>query len=312
MNSIAVQSHLELWAFRLLARYLRRAPLNFGQWRLRLFGVSQARRLAPQLGRRVVTTRYGFRMELDLRDWGDQFIYVTGDYEDYTTTTIRALLQPGDVVVDVGANAGFFSLLASTMVGPDGEVLAFEPVPLVRERLLANLKLNGIANAVVRPVALNDAAGKITIFSSSCDNTGLSSFRRLDAAATEIEIEAVRWDKEVSPEKNVRLIKIDVEGAECRVLRGMGDYLDRAGLHRPDLVIEVSSSYLMELGDSAQDLCQQLTRRGYRMFAIRWDGLVPLDGWNRNLPNQFNALFTTRASLPSKLNIIHEKGAICR
>jgi FkbM family methyltransferase len=80
-------------------------------------------------------------------------------------------------VLDVGAHNGFYTLLASKRVGPTGQVIAFEPSPRERQRLLSNLWINGCSNVIVEPVALADEDSVATLFVVSGAETGCNSLR---------------------------------------------------------------------------------------------------------------------------------------
>ena len=91
----------------------------------------------------TVTLDQGFRMRLDLEDAEQRKVYFFGHYhERYEAALVARLLDPGEVFWDVGANVGYFSLVAAAAVGATGEVVAFEPGAASLERLTANVSLN--------------------------------------------------------------------------------------------------------------------------------------------------------------------------
>jgi hypothetical protein len=98
------------------------------------------------------------------------------------------------------------------------------------------------------------------------------------------------------------LIKIDIEGAEHLALQGMVDLLRTS---HPDLILEMTDEFLRQMGSSSAELYAYLTRFGYRMYRIDWDGFIPCGQWDDGLPRQFNALFTVRESLPRELALKH-------
>lgn len=292
---------MDLLLTRLVAFYLRRTSLEFAYFRLFRFALARIRTLGRELGVKTVTTRFGYRMRLDLRDWVDQFIYVTGNYEDMTASTIEACLSPGDSAVDIGANIGFFSLLMAKCTGPTGAVWSFEPIPATNLRLRRNVEMNRAVTITVRNEAIADDDTERTIYGGRDDHSGIAGFRPVDGAGTGSHTVPVRrLTSCLPPGTKPRLIKIDVEGAEYMVLRGMGDLLAD---HQPDIVLEMSAHYLEELGSAPTQICDYLANFGYRMYLIDGDALVPLAGWHTGLPVQFNALFTTRPSLPSQLPV---------
>ncbi len=286
---------LEASALQTLACYLRRTHWEKGRWRLTQYAVPWATRTAPRLGRRVVRTRHDFRMDLDLRDFICQVVWATGEFEQHTSQLLHTLLGPGDTVIDVGANVGYFTLLAARAVGPAGRVHAFEPVPDTRADLVRNVELNAFRHVTIHAEALWDQEGEATIFLGPQDQKGISAMRPFEEQAGKLTIQTARLDRFLPELGRVRLVKIDVEGAEHRVLRGMEGCLRRDG---PDLIVELCDEYFQAMGTSARAVCDHLTGLGYHMYGMDYDGLVPMAGHRLEPPRLFNALFSRRAELP--------------
>jgi len=117
-------------------------------------------------------------MELNLQDWIPQDIFLTGEFEPDTSVVVRKLLRKGDVVVDVGANIGYYSLLFSRCVGTDGHVYSFEPVPQLASALRKNADLNQFEQITLSNLALSDHNGEARFYVGPEDNSGLSSLRQ--------------------------------------------------------------------------------------------------------------------------------------
>ena len=240
------------------------------------------------MGMAIVKTRHGFRMNVDLGEWIGQHIYLTGDYERPTTQLIKSLVRQGDTVVDVGANIGFITLLASRMVGSEGKVIAFEPVPSTCAALNANLALNGATNVVVHELALSDTAGVVTINEGPRRNKGLSSIRPINESTVQQRVRASPFDGMGQQTTRIRVVKIDVEGAEQLVLEGMRNTLTR---HRPHLIVELTGEFLANFGHSAASISELLTPLGYECHEITAHGLADLPSDRTRWPRQFNAFF---------------------
>jgi FkbM family methyltransferase len=153
-------------------------------------------------------------------------VIATGTYEPALTALVHALLREGDVFVDIGANEGYFSVVAAGLV-KDGRVLAFEPQsrldPVVRE----NLRLNHCGNVDFYPIALSDSAGTISIHLASSTQTGASSIVQSPRFSRQETVRTRTFD-DVAAERgltDVRLVKIDCEGAEHAILRGAERFL---------------------------------------------------------------------------------------
>lgn len=255
---------------------------------------------------RVVRTRDGFRMRVRLGDWLGRHVYVTGEYEPATTDVIRALVARGDTVVDVGANAGYFTLLTGRHVGSAGRVYAFEPLPAVRDQLVENVRLNAATQVVVRPEALADAPGEVAFYVGPTDHMGVSSLRPVDGHTARLTLRTGRLDDLLPPDVRVGLVKIDVEGAEYLALRGMEGRLRR---DRPDIVAEVTDTFLRELGHSTEMLFDFLLGLGYRAYRIETKGLRPVTAAAVVALGQSNVLFTARPTLPAPLRTVPPDGS---
>lgn len=204
-------------------------------------------------------------------------------YEPDVAAVLVRAIQPGDTVLDVGANIGIFSVLASRLVGPDGCVVGFEPGPDNLERLAANLALNGVTNVTVVDKPASDRIEDVT-FHLNSDNAGEHSLwnpaknptsaksrenpRSIVTHTTTIDAEVARLS--LAPP---RLIKIDTEGAEHRVLAGAGALLREFEI--PYVVAELNEFALTEMGSSQAELRGFMADLGYDTFLLYQDGLLP-------------------------------------
>jgi FkbM family methyltransferase len=192
--------------------------------------------------------------------------YSSGDNELPVQEAIAANLKPGDVFFDVGANVGFFSMIAARLVGPSGRVIAFEPVPSNVAVIRENARLNGfqhvqiVEQAVYREsgrseLALADYAGgaMLAAIGRPPDDSG----RTLQVATTSLD-DAVFGAGLPAP----RLIKIDVEGAELDVLIGMERLLKEV---RPIVLFEIDDEQQAALDEKMVKCREFLEQRGYRV-----------------------------------------------
>jgi len=188
-----------------------------------------------------------------------------GQYEPDVTAEIRRLLKPGQRFVDVGASFGYFATLAGSIVGPEGEVIAFEPGPQNQSLLLLNLAKNGVVHPEVHAAALSDAPGFLT-YSSSGANGFITPFSGDPSElATRALVRAETLDAVIG-ERRVDMIKIDVEGAEGRVLKGGKVTIDRS---RPILLMEFSPPSLESTsGMSGEDVLNILMSVGYQFDIV--------------------------------------------
>lgn len=226
-----------------LVGYFRHFPVRTGK-------VTAWKYLASHLwwleSRTKASTVFGSTLEVDARDIVGRFIYYFGIWEPNLTAWIQSRLKPGDCFVDVGANVGYFSVLASTLVGQEGKVISIEAIPRTFEVLTGNLDANRVRNARTINMAVWDKEETLTFFISPDTINGTS---------TTMPAQAERWKHDrrcdvraaplcslLSPDEiaAARLIKIDVEGAESRVISGLGSILD-SGRRDLEVVVEVST-----------------------------------------------------------------------
>jgi FkbM family methyltransferase len=208
-------------------------------------------------------------------------LYISGLYEPQTMLVLRRLLPPGAVFVDVGANAGLFSMVASRWVGTHGRVYAFEPSEREYARLLEHLRLNDLQNVSARRLAVGSHEGsaqlRVAPFPHAGHNTLGASFAYPDVQTERIEtVHTVTLDAFVRDEgiAHVDAIKMDIEGSELAALLGAAEVIER---FRPILIIELSRAALGRSGATPELVVQKLSGFGYRICRIGAAAeLVPL------------------------------------
>lgn len=264
---------------------------------------SLVRRHVPGLRRPAVAFDDGrSRIVADLRTCLGLRLFRYG-VRDPELDLVRLLLRPGDVFVDAGANAGLFSLVAAARVGPGGRVVACEPAPRMRAMLERNALLNGFGWVEAHGVALADRSGSAELVVFDGDGSGLSSFSPASPEGGRRKIVALTTLDELVPAHEAPLVaavKIDVEGAEVRVLEGAARLLTRCA---PDLLIEVDEGHLARQGGSAHELRAIAEEAGYEAYRARWDegggvelvAVGPGDDWARpSWKGSPNLFLTTR------------------
>lgn len=254
-------------AARAVLAYLRRTPVPAGR------ALLYTRVVDPLLVRwpvrRLLTTAEGDRFLCRTEDVLQRRLYAFGVWEPAITAFVNSRLRPGDTFVDVGANVGYYTVVASRLVGPAGRVIALEPSPSIRAELVANLALNASANVRVSSVAASNAAGTAVIHRATDSNRGSSSLLASRGFEAEAEVRTEPLDTLLSAEEwaSARIIKIDVEGFEGQVIEGMLRHLRHA---RPDLeiVVEISPVELAEQGFNVAALAGALRESGFNAYAV--------------------------------------------
>lgn len=155
--------------------------------------------------------------------------YALGINEIPVQEMLQKILQAGSVFYDVGANVGFFSLIASRLVGKTGVVYAFEPEKENLQWIKHNIEINKLANINVMPIAVSDSVQKRTLIVTdySGGHTLLENEVPVKSIRNRILVESVSIDELVKARKILppSMVKIDVEGGELDVLKGMKDVL---------------------------------------------------------------------------------------
>jgi FkbM family methyltransferase len=244
-------------------------------------GAMAGRRLVG-LGHSASVRRGGIDWQLDLCEGIDFSIWLLGSFEPGTIRAYRRLLRPGDVALDIGANIGAHTLHLARAVGPTGRVYAFEPTDFALAKLKANLARNPdlAPRVAVRQTMLVDKAGAAPppLYASwplAKEAPGHSLHRGQKMASAGAN--AMTLDDFIAAEKIARVdfIKLDIDGFECRALKGARDTLAR---FRPKMVIELSPHQLAEEGDDIAELVSLLAAADYRLRELASKRPLPLDG----------------------------------
>jgi FkbM family methyltransferase len=244
--------------------YFTHFPIERGKWRL--WKAIEHRLIARPPQPRIIRMVNGARIYVDPTDSLDRFVYFWGQWELNESWLLRRLLRVGDTFVDVGANIGYFTLLASRLVGAAGAVTAIEATPPTAEKLRHNIVLNALSNVAVHVCAIGEKdGGTIRIYRHQARNSGMNSIRPPIGAKEGWDVPCFRLDV-ILPAQSIRLIKMDIEGAELFAVRGMLARL-RDG-NTPDLMIEIWPPYLTALGCDQCEILKLLQAAGYHAFEV--------------------------------------------
>ncbi len=189
------------------------------------------------------------------------------------TRIFRELITPGMVVIDVGANIGYFSLLASTLVGADGRVHAFEPDPVNCGLLRKNVRMNRASNIKVIEAALSNSDAPVPLFLNSDNKGDHRIWETSGESRKKITVNATTLDRYLRETKTVpTFIKIDVQGAEGQVLDGMKEILSKT---TPTyLILEFWPEALRKCQTDPQRLIHQIADAGFTIRVVADDLLL--------------------------------------
>jgi FkbM family methyltransferase len=190
-------------------------------------------------------------------------------------TFLSRVLRPGMVVVDAGANEGFYTIFMAKRVSADGLVVAVEPSPRERARLLHNLAINGLGNVRVVDKGLAAERGRAVLHIADSEHNGQNTLGTFiypgvgKQSDLEIDLEPLDETIEAVARRPIDLIKMDVEGAELRVLQGARRILEEDA---PLILFEVLDNALRAQGASAETLINFLRAKGYAILKFNGDG----------------------------------------
>lgn len=227
-----------------------------------------------------IVVRDGMTYDLDLSQGIDFAIYLGGMFERSTATALSKLTEPSSLVLDVGANIGAHTLRLARLVGPKGRVMAFEPTDFAFRKLQRNLDLNPWLASRVEAfhcfLAASDSASAPKAIYSSWPlvvGTGLHA-KHLGREMQTEAAQARSLDSVLNEyaDRKVQLVKLDVDGFECDVLRGATSLLREA---RPIFVMELAPYVLEERGTTLDELLSHFIPNGYRFYDERTQKQLP-------------------------------------
>lgn len=190
--------------------------------------------------------------------------FIIGDYETPMQDAIDDMLSPGDVFYDIGANLGFFSLIAARKVGRAGHVYAVEPVPRNARAIGRCIAVNRLKNVDVFAKAAGARTGTAELWlTQHVGGAALASAGAPPDRLKKIDVDLVAMDDLIAQFqlRPPSLIKIDVEGGELEVLHGLEDTLKR---QRPAILCEIDDASRQGLENKRTGVCEFLGDLGYR------------------------------------------------
>jgi FkbM family methyltransferase len=252
---------------------------KIGAARVIYHAVHAGRTLLGRTDRQIVV-RDGITYDLDLSQGIDFAIYLGGMFERSTALALSHLTEPSSLVLDIGANIGAHTLRLAKLVGPSGRVMAFEPTDFAFRKLRRNLDINpSLASRVEAFHCFLTANDGTTVPDAIYSSWPLAAQAGLHAKhlGHEMQTEAAQARSLDSilaerADRKVQLVKLDVDGYECDVLRGATSLLRDT---RPIFVMELAPYVLEERGTSLDQLLSYFVPNGYLLYDERTQKQLP-------------------------------------
>ena len=191
--------------------------------------------------------------------------YLKTEYEPGTTNFLKTILKKGMNVINIGANIGYFTLLAAREVGPTGKVFAFEPFPQTVELLKKNILVNGFENVTIESKAVSNKTDFATLLTGGSSLHNFISKKKFPIH-TEIKVPTITVDEFLKHKNiNIDLIFIDAEGQEPLIFEGMKNTLQSQNL---EIIFEFNP-FTLEFSDTTpNDLLDQIQKMGFLQYLI--------------------------------------------
>ena len=193
-----------------------------------------------------------------------------GVYGELDTKTVKSEINEGDIVVDVGASIGYYSLIFARAVGTKGHVFAFEPRPERFELLKKNIEINGYHNVTIEQMAVLDQNGETDFFYSKNQTTGFKlevSEKDKNIVSEKAIAKTVRLEdyfKEKNMLNKIKFIKSDVDGPELAVLKSAGCILENKDLK---VFFEWNYKYMKIAGDDPEEVLELLHKNNFKFYS---------------------------------------------
>ncbi len=250
------------------------------------------RRRMPALPARKRIENIDFEFDLDMYRGTAPMYY--GSYALPIVEAMKRTLRPGDTFLDVGANIGYLSAIAAGLVGVSGQVHCFEPVPEYFRRVERLADLNPGYAIRANACAVGEVEGKCAIYVTRepGQSTMVSDYKSEPEIVATIEVPVVRLDSYLAQNglERVRLIKIDAEGFELPILKGIDNFFLRSRC-RPDIICEIAPRAYSLMGRKISELAEYMAGYGYEARDLL-DGTTPIR--LSEIRQVIDVLFSTR------------------
>ena len=242
--------------------------------------------LRTGLGRLVSFTSRGVRLRLVASEMTYEAWKTPANYRSEDAEFLKKVLEPGGLVVDVGANIGMIAMQSAQLVGKSGRVIAIEPNPRIAAFCEKNLQLNGLENVTLLQTALGSEEGFVSFNCDPCDDRS----RVVTEGGVKVPLTTLDRVMERVPNGKINLLKIDVEGFELSVLEGATKSLERTQW----LYMEVEAENYSKYGKTTESVMAILDAHGFDSFYC----------------DEYGKWQPIKQSIPRAINLIGKKRAL--
>ena len=267
-------------ALAILPLYFKHFPIQQGKvfiWKRIVM-----RRLIWQRMPLSATSWFGARFDVRFPDILQTYLYFFGIWEPVISKYLFDRLGEGDIFIDVGANVGYHTLLASGLVGAKGKVFAIEASGSTYAKLQKNLLQNKANNVTAFHVAVSDVPGQLPVWvSDKGDSPGTTTLSHVAEQRETLKMVEIVDAKplaqiiDIDTIRKARFIKIDVEGAEWAVVKSLGEIIKTAS-PQTEFIIEVDDQLVRRSGGTVKAFLDYFSAAGFEPFVI---------------PNRYDAAF---------------------
>lgn len=205
----------------------------------------------------------GHKMVIDSLD--NLYLDIFKTHDEFETKFVERIIKKGDIVIDVGAHMGYYSLLFAKLVGKEGKIFAFEPDPKNFSRAEKNIKLNNYTNVLLTQKAVSDKTGDATLYLG--DLSGGNSIMSTKENQKKISIKSVKLDDFFEHgEKKIDFVKLDAEGFEYAIIHGMESILSQN--KELVLLVEFYPELIKKAGVEPIEYIKLLDSNGFELYEL--------------------------------------------
>jgi len=248
----------------LLPIYKKCAKVLYGYGIANHFPINVLKKLVKSYLKSDFVEIDGHKMFLDSED--TLGLSTDGFYDPFETEIAKKEVGEGDVVLDIGANIGYYTLIFAKLVGKNGKVFAFEPDPDNYALLEKNVQINGYQNVILIQKAVSNKTGKIRLYLSE-DNKGDHRIYNSYENRISVEIEAVTLDDYFRDfNRKINFIKMDIQGAEPGAFQGMCNLLKKQQSIK--IIAEFWPLGFQRFGIDCQEYLKLLVEYGFSLYQL--------------------------------------------